>query len=284
MNSRTPHPPERVIRPARGLVPIDFAELWRYRELFLFLSWRDILIRYKQTALGIAWAVLQPLLNTFVFVLVFDKLGNFDSKGAPYAVMALAGLIPWQFFANALGESSNSLVASSNMVTKIYFPRLIIPASAVLSGVVDFLVSLMILAVTMLWFGLPFRWSLLGLPLFLLIAFSAAFAAGVWLSALNVNYRDVKYVVPFFTRMGIYLSPVGYLSTLILDKFGHGIHFLYCLNPMVGVIDGFRWCILGDAFQPNWQGLAASGIATMLLLVTGMFYFRSTEKTFADVI
>lgn len=284
MNSRTPPPPDRVIRPARGLVPIDFAELWRYRELFLFLSWRDILIRYKQTALGIAWAVLQPLLNTFVFVLVFDKLGNFDSKGAPYAVMALAGLIPWQFFANALGESSNSLVASSNMVTKIYFPRLIIPASSVLSGVVDFLVSLMILAVTMLWFGLPFRWSLLGLPLFLFIAFNAAFAAGVWLSALNVNYRDVKYVVPFFTRMGIYLSPVGYLSTLILDKFGHGIHFLYCLNPMVGVIDGFRWCILGDAFQPNWQGLAASGIATMFLLVTGMFYFRSTEKTFADVI
>ncbi|MBU6300859.1 MAG: ABC transporter permease [Verrucomicrobia bacterium] len=284
MNSRTPQTPERVIRPARGLVPIDFAELWRYRELFLFLSWRDILIRYKQTALGIAWAVLQPLLNTFVFVLVFDKLGNFDSKGAPYAVMALAGLIPWQFFANALGESSNSLVASSNMVTKIYFPRLIIPASAVLSGVVDLLVSLMILAVTMLWFGLPFRWSLLGLPLFLLIAFSAAFAAGVWLSALNVNYRDVKYVVPFFTRMGIYLSPVGYLSTLILDKFGPGVHFLYCLNPMVGVIDGFRWCILGDAFQPNLQGLAASGIATMLLLVTGMFYFRSTEKTFADVI
>jgi len=275
---------ERVIRARTGLVPVDLAELWRYRELFLFLSWRDILIRYKQTALGIAWAVLQPLLNTLVFVLVFDKLGNFDSKGAPYAVVALAALLPWQFFANALSESSNSLVASANMVSKIYFPRLIIPASAVLSGTVDFVVSLVIMAGTMVWFGVPFRWSLLGLPLFLLVAFAAAFAAGVWLSALNVNYRDVKYVVPFFTRMGIYLSPVGYLSTLILDKFGPGAHFFYCLNPMVGVIDGFRWCILGAAFQPYWPGVIASLLATSVLLVGGVFYFRRMEKTFADVI
>ena len=275
---------ERVIRARKGLVPVDLAELWRYRELFLFLSWRDILIRYKQTALGIAWAVLQPLLNTFVFVLVFDKLGDFDSKGAPYAVMALAALLPWQFFANALSESSNSLVASANMVSKIYFPRLIIPASAVLSGVVDFGVSLMIMAATMVWFGVPFRWSLLGLPLFLMVAFGAALAVGVWLSALNVKYRDVKYIVPFFTRMGIYLSPVGYLSTLVLDRCGANLHFLYCLNPMVGVIDGFRWCILGPAFEPYWPGLIASLVATVALLVTGVIYFRNTEKTFADVI
>jgi lipopolysaccharide transport system permease protein len=284
MNSQTTHSKERIIRARKGIVPIDFAELWRYRELFLFLSWRDILIRYKQTALGVAWAVLQPLLNTFVFVLVFEKLGGFESKGVPYAVVALAGLLPWQFFANALSESSNSLVASANMISKIYFPRLVIPASAVLSGVVDFLISMVILIATMLWFGVPFRWSLLGLPLFLMIAFGSAFAAGIWLSALNVNYRDVKYVVPFFTRMGIYLSPVGYISTLILDKFGPEIHFLYSLNPMVGVIDGFRWCILGNAFQPYWPGLIASMLATLLLLISGVFYFRSTEKTFADVI
>jgi lipopolysaccharide transport system permease protein len=275
---------ERVIRPRHGLIAVNFAELWRYRELFGFLAWRDILIRYKQTYLGVAWAVLQPFLTTVVFVLVFQKLGNFDSKGAPYAVMTFAALLPWQFFANALSESSGSLVASSNMISKIYFPRLIIPASAVLSGLADFLIGAVILLAMMLFYGVKFLPQMLLLPVFLLIAFAAAFAAGVWLSALNVKYRDVKYIVPFFTRIGLYVSPVGFLSTLILEKFGPGVYFAYSLNPMVGVIEGFRWCILGDKFVPYWPGIGASVAMIALIAVTGIFYFRSTEKTFADLI
>lgn len=277
-------PAERVIRPQRGLIAVNFGELWRYRELFGFLAWRDILIRYKQTYLGVAWAVLQPFLTTLVFVLVFEKLGKFDSKGAPYAVMTFAAMLPWQFFSNALSESSNSIVASSNMISKIYFPRLIIPASAVLSGLVDFLIGLVILFVLMIFFGVRFQLHLLLLPLFLFVAFAAAFSTGVWLSALNVKYRDVKYIVPFFTRMGLYVSPVGFLSTLILEKFGPKVFFAYSLNPMVGVIDGFRWCVLGGAFEPYWPGVGASLAVVAVLTVTGVVYFRGTEKTFADVI
>ncbi|MCE9609822.1 MAG: ABC transporter permease [Chthoniobacter sp.] len=277
-------PVERVIRAQRGLATVNFGELWRYRELFGFLAWRDILVRYKQTYLGVAWAVLQPFLTTVIFVLVFEQLGKFNSKGAPYAVMTFAGMLPWQFFANALSESSNSLVASSNMISKVYFPRLIIPASAVLSGLVDFLIGLVILFALMIFFGVKFHAQLLLLPLFLFVAFSAAFSAGVWLSALNVKYRDVKYIVPFFTRMGLYVSPVGFLSTLILDKFGPKIFFAYSLNPMVGVIDGFRWCVLGGSFEPYWPGVCASFAVIAILAVTGVVYFRSTERTFADVI
>ena len=284
MPAEEPLPVERVIRPQHGLIAVNFGELWRYRELFGFLAWRDILIRYKQTYLGVAWAVLQPFLTTLVFVLVFEKLGKFDSKGAPYAVMTFAAMLPWQFFANALSESSNSIVASSNMISKIYFPRLIIPASAVLSGLVDFLIGLVILFVLMILFGVKFQLHLLLLPLFLFIAFAAAFSTGVWLSALNVKYRDVKYIVPFFTRMGLYVSPVGFLSTLILDKFGPKVFFAYSLNPMVGVIDGFRWCVLGGSFEPYWPGVGASLAVVAILAVTGVVYFRSTEKTFADVI
>ncbi len=284
MPAEAPLPVERVIRPRHGLVAVDFGELWRYRELFGFLAWRDILIRYKQTYLGVAWAILQPLLTTLVFVLVFEMLGKFDSKGAPYAVMTFAAMLPWQFFANALSETSNSLVASSNMISKIYFPRLIIPASAVLSGLVDFLIGVVILAALMLFYGVKFQPQLLLLPVFLFIAFAAAFSAGVWLSALNVKYRDVKYIVPFFTRMGLYVSPVGFLSTLILDKFGPSVFFAYCLNPMVGVIDGFRWCVLGGSFEPYWPGVGASLAVVAVLAVTGVVYFRSMEKTFADVI
>ena len=275
---------ERVIRPHHGLIAIDFAELWRYRELFGFLAWRDIMVRYKQTYLGIAWAVLQPFLTTIVFVLVFDKLGHFDSKGAPYAVMTLAALLPWQFFANAMSESSASLVASSNMVSKIYFPRLIIPASAVLGGLADFLIGAVILLAMMLFYGVKFHLQLLLLPGFLLVALAAAFSVGVWLSAVNVRYRDVKYIVPFFTRIGIYITPVGFASSLILEKFGPFAHFCFSLNPMVGVIDGFRWCILGPAFEPYWPGFLASSATIIAIGVSGLFYFRSTEKTFADVI
>jgi lipopolysaccharide transport system permease protein len=281
-----PEPPvtERVLRARSGLAHLDLQELWRYRELFILLSWRDILVRYKQTFLGVSWAILQPFLTTVVFVIVFQKLGQFDSKGAPYAVVIFAALLPWQFFSNALGESSSSLVASSNMISKIYFPRLIIPTSAVLSGLVDFVIGAAMLLAMMLIYDVSFRPQLLLLPAFLLLAFLAAWAAGVWLSALNVRYRDVKYVVPFFTRIGMYISPVGFLSTMILDRFGERVYFLYALNPMVGVIEGFRWCVLGGKFEPYWPGVAASAALVLAVAATGIVYFRSMEKTFADVI
>jgi lipopolysaccharide transport system permease protein len=276
--------PTRIIRPRAGLIGVNLAELWRYRELFLFLAWRDILVRYKQTALGVCWALLQPFLTMVILTILFSRLARFPSNGAPYAVMTLAALLPWQFFTSALTESSNSLVASANMIAKVYFPRLIIPASSVLSGLLDFLISLALLFAMMIWYRAPFRASLLFMPVFLLAAFLAAFAAGVWLSALNVKYRDVKYVVPFFTRIGFYVSPVGIPSSVILDKFGPRIHFLYCLNPMVGVIDGFRWCVLGPGFLPYWPGFWASMGAVFLVLGAGVVYFRTTEKRFADVI
>jgi lipopolysaccharide transport system permease protein len=278
--SNAPGTPERTIRARHGLAAINLAELWRYRELFLFLSWRDILIRYKQTYLGIAWAVLQPLLTMIVFTVVFGRLAKFPTHGAPYPIITLAGLLPWQFFSNALSESSNSVVASANMISKIYFPRLIVPASAVLSGIIDFLIALGLMAGMMIWYRVSFTAHLLLLPLFFLAACCAAFAAGVWLSALNVKYRDVKYVVPFFTRVGTYASPVGFLSEVVPLRW----RFWYNLNPMTGVIDGFRWCILGPAFKPYWPGFCASLGIILILLITGIYYFRSTEKTFADIV
>lgn len=271
---------ERVIRPKHGLVALDLRELWRYRELFLHLAWRDILIRYKQTYLGVAWALLQPLLMMVVFTVVFGRLGKFESQGAPYEVMTLAGLVPWLFFANAMSSSSNSLIAAANMVSKIYFPRLIIPASAVLGGLVDFGIALGILFGMMLFYGVSFSPLLLLLPVFFAVALLAAFATGLWLSALNVKYRDVKYVVPFIVTMGLYVSPVAFMSAKVPEHW----RFLYNLNPMVGVIDGFRWCVLGPAFQPYWPGFGMSVAVIAVLLVSGAFYFRSAEKTFADVI
>lgn len=275
---------ERVIRPVRGLRTIDFEELWRYRELFVFLSWRDILVRYKQTYLGVLWAVLQQLLPTIVFTVIFGMMAGFPSNGVPYAVMTLAGMLPWQFFSNALTESSNSLVGSGRIISKVYFPRLIIPVSAVLSGIVDALVGLLILVGLILYYHVPLRVELLLLPLFLGVAFLASLSAGIWLSALNVKYRDVKYIVPFITRFGLYLSPVAFMSDRILHRFGEGIYLLYCLNPMVGVIDGFRWCIFGQTFQPYWAGFGLSLLMIVVLLVSGLIYFRTTEKSFADVV
>lgn len=279
---------ERVIRPKKGLVAVDFDELWRYRELFWFLAWRDILVRYKQAVLGVAWAVLKPFLTMVVFTIVFGKLAGFSEKKGmtfeTYAVLTLAGLLPWQFFANAMAESSNSLVGSSNMISKIYFPRLIIPASAVISGAVDFAIGLVILFGVMIWAGVSWQLHLLLLPVFFLVAFAAAFAIGLWLSALNVRYRDVKYIVPFIVQMGIYASPVAFPSSLVREKFGDTVFFLFSLNPMVGVIDGFRWGVLGAAFEPYWPGFWVSIAVIAMLLVSGALYFRRAEKTFADVI
>lgn len=271
---------ERTIKAKKGLVPLDFKELHQYRELFWVLSWRNVLIRYKQTYLGIAWAVLQPLLTMLVFVVIFGSVAKMDSKGAPFAVFSFAALLPWLFFSNAISESSNSLVASQNMITKVYFPRLIIPASAVLSGVLDLLISMGLLLLLMLWYGVKFTPYFLLLPLFFIATFLTAMGFGFWFSALSVRYRDVKYVVPFLVRMGIYISPVGYLSEKLYSRFGDW----YGLNPLVGIIDGFRWCILGNAFEPNWTGLWLGVIVMLVVLISGAVYFRSTEKTFADVI
>ncbi len=271
---------DRVIRPRHGLVALNSRELWQYRELFLMLSWRNVLIRYKQTYIGIVWAVLQPLLIMVVFTVVFGKVVNVDTKKIPFPIFSFAALVPWLFFANALTESSNSLVSSQNMITKIYFPRLIIPMSAVLSGAVDFLISLALLFALMIWYHIPFTPYLLLLPIFFALTFFASLAVGFWFSALNVKYRDVKYIVPFIVRMGIYISPVGYLSSELYSRFGGWIG----LNPLVGIIDGFRWCIFGARFAPDWAGLWLGVGVVIVLLVSGAIYFRSTEKTFADII
>lgn len=271
---------ERVIRRKQGLVPIDFQELWRYRELFLFLAWRDILIRYKQTVMGVAWAVIQPVVEMLIFTVIFGWLARFPSNGAPYAVMTFAAVLPWQFFSNALGRGSSSIVGSSNMITKVYFPRLIIPASSTLNGIVDFVVSCIILLGLMFWYGVEFRPHLLLLPLFFVLAFATAFSVSLWLGPLNVKYRDVGYVLPFVIRVGMYISPVGFMSSIIPEKW----RFFYSLNPLVGVIDGFRWAILGPDFEPYWPGLWASAAAVLIILVTGAYFFHSMERTFADVI
>lgn len=284
--NNTVHRPiqERVIRRRHGLVAIDFAELFRYRELLGFLAWRDILVRYKQTAIGIAWAIIQPVLTMLIFTVVFGRMAGLPSEGAPYAVMTFAALLPWQFFSNALTQSSNSVVASASMISKVYFPRLIVPASSVLSGAVDFLVSLVILVGLMVWYHVPIRPELLLLPLFFGLALLASLGTGLWFSALNVKYRDVRHIVPFIVRMGVYVSPVGFSSAVVMKKLGPELGFLYSLNPMVGAIDGFRWAILGPAFQPYWPGFWASTVITVALLVSGAYYFRAFEKTFADII
>lgn len=272
---------ERILRPSKGLISLNLGELWRFRELLGLLAWRDILIRYKQTYLGVAWAVLQPVLTMVIFSVIFGRLAKFESWGAPYAILTLAALLPWQFFANALSESSNSLVSSARLISKVYFPRLIIPISAVLSGVLDALIATSILLILMPFYGVAFRPQLLLLPLFFLAAFLPAFSAGVWFSALNVKYRDVRYIVPFIVRIGLYVTPVGFLwQTLLPEKW----RLLFHLNPLVGAIDGFRWCVLGEKFAPWWPGFWMSIGITLAVLFFGLIYFRQVEKTFADVI
>lgn len=271
---------ERVIRPRKGLARIDFAELWRYRELFGFLTWRDILVRYKQTAIGVAWAVIRPLMTMVVFTVIFGRLAKLPSGGVPYPILTFAALLPWQFFANSLTESSNSIVASSNMISKIYFPRLIIPFAAVVSGAVEFLISCLILAGLMIWYQVPVTAAILWLPLFLLLALLCALGIGLWFSALNVEYRDVRYIVPFLVQFGLYVSPVGFSSAIVPAKW----RLLYSLNPMVGVIDGFRWALLGMKNTLYLPALFLSIFMVLALFVSGVFYFKRMERSFADII
>lgn len=255
-------------------------DVWRYRELFYFLAWRDILVRYKQTAIGIAWSVLRPLATMIVFTLVFGTFAGLPSQGAPYPVMVFAAMLPWQFFATALAECSNSLVVNSNLLSKVYFPRLIVPSSAIIVCVVDFIISLVLLFLLMSWYGVWPDWRMLTLPLFFLLALLCALGSGLWLAALNVKYRDFRYVVPFIVQFGLYISPVGFSSSVVPERW----RLIYSLNPMVGVIDGFRWAILGEGQKLSWDGLALAVAGTAVLLVLGIRYFRQTERAFADII
>jgi|ERR1043166_125402 lipopolysaccharide transport system permease protein len=271
---------ELVIEPGRAERNY-WRDLWRYRELFYFLAWRDILVRYKQTVIGIAWAIVRPLLTMIVFTFVFSKVAKLPAPGAaPYALLVFAAMLPWQFFSTALSESSMSLIGSSNLISKIYFPRLIIPAGSVITAFVDFLITLGLMVLLMAWYRFAPDWRLLTLPLFVALAFGAAMGFGLWLCALNVKYRDFRYIVPFVVQFGLYVSPVGFSSSIVPEKW----RLLYSVNPMVGVIDGFRWALLRGESGLSISDLLSSICITVLLLVSGIWYFRKMERTFADVI
>jgi lipopolysaccharide transport system permease protein len=272
--------PELIIEPGRTEKNY-WRDLWRYRELFYFLAWRDILVRYKQTAIGIIWAVVRPFLMMVVFTVIFGRIAKLPAPGAiPYALMVFAAMLPWQFFSMSLTESSNSLVGNANLISKIYFPRLIVPAGSVITAFVDFLISLGIMAGLMLWYRFLPDWHILLLFAFLILAFAASFGIGLWLSALNVRYRDVKHVVPFLVQFGLYISPVGFSSSIVPERW----RLLYSLNPMVGVIEGFRWCLLRGQSPLDWAAVLLSCGVVVALLSSGLWYFRKVERTFADVI
>jgi lipopolysaccharide transport system permease protein len=255
-------------------------DLWRYRELFYFLAWRDILVRYKQTAIGIAWALIRPFLTMVVFTVVFGQLAKLPDQGVPYPILVFAGMLPWQFFSNALSECSNSLVGNANLISKVYFPRLIVPTSAVIVSFVDFLISGMILLGLMAYYNFLPDWRILTLPFFVLLAFAASMGVGLWLAALTVQYRDFRFVVPFIIQFGLYISPVGFSSSIVPQQW----RLLYSINPIVGVIDGFRWAILGGATTLYMPGFLLSVGLVFLLFWSGIWYFRKMERTFADVI
>lgn len=253
-------------------------DLWRFRELFYILSWRDIKVRYKQTVIGGAWSIIRPLLTTFIFTFVFNKVAKLDApQGIPYTLMVFTGMLPWQFFANALTEASNSLISNANLVSKIYFPRMIIPASSVITSLVDFAISLLILFGMMLYYKVMPDVKILLLPIFTLLALLAAFGVGLYITALNVKYRDFRYIIPFIVQIGLYITPIGFSSDIVPSEW----RLVYSLNPMVGIVDGFRWCILGIG-QMYWPGFFVSLAVIIFFLILGIWYFRKTEKRFAD--
>lgn len=277
----------RIIIEANARASRYWKDLWNYRGLFYFLAWRDVLVRYKQTAIGILWSVLRPLLTIVVFTLVFNKLGGFTAEGpVPYAIMVCAGLLPWQFFSNAFSESAGSLVSNANLLTKVYFPRLIVPASSVIVSIIDFLISFIILIGLFAWYNFWPGWRIFTLPVFLGLSTITAFGTGLFIAALNVKYRDFRYVIPFIIQFGLYISPVGYSSNLVYtnDSISITLKYLYSLNPMVGVIDGFRWAILGNEARIFMPGFLISMVIGFLMLFYGIYYFRKTERRFADFI
>jgi len=268
-----------VIRPSRGWLKLNLKDLWDYRELLYFLVWRDVKVRYKQTALGALWAILQPVMTMVVFSIFFGRLAKIPSDGVPYPVFAFTALLPWQLFAYALSESSNSLVGSQNLITKVYFPRLVIPIAGILAGLVDFAIAFLVLLALMWYFGIMPTAAIALLPLFVLLAIVTALSVGLWLAALNVKYRDVRYTLPFLTQLWMFATPVAYPSSLVPERW----RALLGLNPMAGVVEGFRWALLGKAHQPG-PLLIVSIVAVIVLLIGGLIYFRKTEATFAVVI
>ena len=279
MELSPPSPEITRIRPSKGWRSLQLRELWAYRELLWFLVWRDVKVRYKQTALGAGWAILQPVATMVVFSLFFGRLAGMPSDGLPYPIFSFAALVPWTFFSQGLAQSANSLVGSQNLITKVYFPRLAIPIASVLAGLVDFALAFLVLLAMMPFYGIVPGPQILALPALLLLALVTALGAGLWLSALNVQFRDVRYILPFLTQIWLFVTPIAYPSSLL----GEPWRTVYGINPMAGVVEGFRWALLGTA-EPPGTLLAASVAAALALLVSGAFYFRRMEKTFADIV
>ena len=271
--------PEILIRSTKGMLPLHLGEIWRYRELFYFLAWRDIMVRYKQTVLGAAWAIIQPFFTMVVFTIFFGRLANVPSDGIPYPIFSFCALIPWTLFAYTLNQSSNSLVSERGLITKVYFPRLILPMASVLSGLVDFAIAFVVLLGMMVYYGITPTTNVVYLPIFLGFMLVTALSIGLWLSALNVRYRDIRYTIPFLTQFWLFASPVAYSSSLVPEEW----RWVYGLNPMASVIEGFRWALLGRELAVGGM-MAVSAILVSVLFVFGLYYFRSMERTFADVV
>jgi len=272
-----------IIQPQRGLTALNLRDLWLFRELIYFLTWRDIKVRYKQTLLGAGWALLQPLLQMLVFNVLFGDVAGLSTGGIPRPIFTSAALLPWNLFSTAISDAGRSLVTSRNMITKVYFPRLIVPLSSILSGVVDFAIAFVLLIGMMVYYGIAPNANVWLLPLYLLLGLTTALGVGLWLSALNVHYRDVRYLIPFLTQFWMLASPIAYLSNEVFDRLPEGLSWLYALNPMVGVIDGFRNALLGSELY-SADVIWISIVVALLLLVSGLFYFRSMERTFADTV
>ena len=272
-----------LIKPQSGLAALNLRDLWLFRELIFFLTWRDIKVRYKQTLLGAGWALLQPLLQMLVFNVLFGELAGLSSGGIPRPIFTYAALLPWNLFSTAISDAGRSLVSSRNMITKVYFPRLIVPLSSILSGVVDFAIAFLLLIVMMIYYGITPTNTLWTLPLYLILSLTTALGVGLWLAALNVHYRDIRYLIPFLTQFWMLATPIAYLSTEVFDRMPDNLEWLYALNPMVGVIEGFRHALLGTEIYSTdvlWISVAVA----LTLLVSGLFYFRSMERTFADTV
>ena len=274
-----PNGPTIIISPSRGWASLQLRALWEYRELLYFLAWRDIKVRYKQTVLGAAWAIIQPFFTMLVFSIVFGRLAKVPSDGIPYPIFAYCALLPWTFFAGSLERAGNSLVGSANLITKVYFPRLVVPLSATIAGLLDFAIAFVLLIAMMIFYGITPSSAAWTLPFFLLLALATSLGVGLWLSALNVQYRDFRYTIPFLTQFWLFASPVAYPSSLVPEQW----RVLYGLNPMAGVIEGFRWALLGKSSGPGPM-LTVSVLVTVVLLITGAYYFRRMEKTFADIV
>lgn len=276
----TEQTPVRILRPSSGWVSLRLDEVWRYRELLYFLTWRDIKVRYKQTILGALWAIIQPFMTMVVFSLFFGGLAQIPSDGVPYYLFSFTALVPWQFFSMGMGQSANSLVGNANLIKKIYFPRLVIPLAAVLGGLVDFVLAFAVLVVMILLSGTVITANIIWLPFFLLLAFITALGIGLWLSAMNVQFRDVRYLIPFLVQFWLFITPIAYPSSLIENEL---LRAIYGINPMTGVVEGFRWALLGVETPPG-PVILVSALAALILLITGALYFRRMEKSFADVV